>query len=261
MLDVHPPHHPLHAWRDFFIHLATISIGLLIALGLEAGVEWLHHRHQVEHVREELRHEMEENSKKFAENTGYFRRDAAGLENNLLVLNYLQKHPHAQARDLPGVIILDLSYATLDDAAWKAAQQTGVLALMPQEEVKHNAVLYEYVELVNTTNLEEFHVLFQSMGSQFLDPDPMHMSPEEVTESTRLARESLAIHLRKGFLMHNLAQAFPALGAAPSQEELVRILHFRELEANPDFKNAFALTDKRIAQASTPAPAGNAAHP
>ena len=46
MLDVHPPHESVHTWRDFFIHIATIVIGLLIAVGLEQTVEYLHHRHQ-----------------------------------------------------------------------------------------------------------------------------------------------------------------------------------------------------------------------
>jgi len=35
MLDVHPPHASTHTWRDFFIHIATICIGLLIAVDLE----------------------------------------------------------------------------------------------------------------------------------------------------------------------------------------------------------------------------------
>ena len=39
MLDVHPPHHATHGWRDFFIHIATICVGLLIAVGLEQTVE------------------------------------------------------------------------------------------------------------------------------------------------------------------------------------------------------------------------------
>ncbi len=37
MLDVHPPHAPTHTWKDFFIHIATIVIGLIIAVGLAGG--------------------------------------------------------------------------------------------------------------------------------------------------------------------------------------------------------------------------------
>ena len=32
-MDVHPPQHPLLRWRDFWVHLGTITAGLLIALG------------------------------------------------------------------------------------------------------------------------------------------------------------------------------------------------------------------------------------
>jgi hypothetical protein len=39
MLDVHPPHNPTHTWRDFLLHIATIVIGLFIAVGLEQTVE------------------------------------------------------------------------------------------------------------------------------------------------------------------------------------------------------------------------------
>jgi hypothetical protein len=54
MLDVHPPHHAANTWRDVFIHIATIVIGLLTAVGLEQTVEYFHHRHQVAETREAL---------------------------------------------------------------------------------------------------------------------------------------------------------------------------------------------------------------
>ena len=46
MLDVHAPHETAHTGKDFFIHIATISVGLLIAVSLEQIVESIHHRHQ-----------------------------------------------------------------------------------------------------------------------------------------------------------------------------------------------------------------------
>src|SRR5882757_6824641 len=47
MLDVHPAHHAASTWRDFFVHIATIVLGLLIAIGLEQTVEYFHHQHQL----------------------------------------------------------------------------------------------------------------------------------------------------------------------------------------------------------------------
>ena len=62
MLDVHPPHEPLYNWRDFFVHLATITIGLLIALSLEGCVEWRHHRNLVREAEESLQREIRTNA-------------------------------------------------------------------------------------------------------------------------------------------------------------------------------------------------------
>lgn len=59
MLDVHPPHEATHTWKDFFIHIATIVVGLIIAVGLEQTVEMIHHRH--------LRHELEANMRSEAQ--------------------------------------------------------------------------------------------------------------------------------------------------------------------------------------------------
>jgi hypothetical protein len=59
MLDVHPPHAPTHTWRDFFIHIATICVGLLIAIALEQSVEALHHRRECSELYEQMRMEAE----------------------------------------------------------------------------------------------------------------------------------------------------------------------------------------------------------
>ncbi len=61
MLDVHPPHAATHTWRDFFIHIATIVIGLLIAIGLEQLVERVHQHYELRETREALARELESN--------------------------------------------------------------------------------------------------------------------------------------------------------------------------------------------------------
>ncbi len=58
MPDVHAPHAAVRTWRDFFIHISTITIGLLIAIALEQCVEipgetadiWVMNREQADVV-------------------------------------------------------------------------------------------------------------------------------------------------------------------------------------------------------------------
>src|ERR1700685_3457859 len=74
MLDVHAPHEDLHTWKSFFIHLATIVIGLLIAVGLEQTVEYFHHRQQVAEIRHSLAEERGLNEVIFTGAGNEFRR-------------------------------------------------------------------------------------------------------------------------------------------------------------------------------------------
>jgi hypothetical protein len=52
-VDVHLPG-SIRTWKDFLLHLLTITIGLFIALTLEAAVESMHHRHLVREARVSL---------------------------------------------------------------------------------------------------------------------------------------------------------------------------------------------------------------
>jgi hypothetical protein len=66
MLDVHPAHHAATTWRDFFIHIATICVGLVIAVCLEQTVEAFHHLHQRHELQANLRDELRANLQKDA---------------------------------------------------------------------------------------------------------------------------------------------------------------------------------------------------
>ena len=93
MLDVHPAHHSASTWRDFFIHIATIVIGLLIAIGLEQTVELIHHRREVAETREALAEERQKNREIYRQHLESYLREAAALHNNFRVFSYLQQHP------------------------------------------------------------------------------------------------------------------------------------------------------------------------
>lgn len=52
-MEIHRPK-AARSWREFCIEIATIICGILIALGLEQGIEWLHWRHEAHVAREAL---------------------------------------------------------------------------------------------------------------------------------------------------------------------------------------------------------------
>jgi len=134
MLDVHPPEHTPHSWRDFFIHIATIVVGLLIAIGLEQTVEHFHHRHE----RTELEESVQVDSEKAI-------RDAESQQKDMVVaLRWLDsrieqvkdalKGNHALTASLPLPRIFEQDIP--DDPAWKAAKSSGLIEVLPQDEIK-----------------------------------------------------------------------------------------------------------------------------
>ena len=52
-MDIHKPK-PWRGWPELAKEIGTIVIGVLIALGAEQSVEWLHWRHEVEAERRSL---------------------------------------------------------------------------------------------------------------------------------------------------------------------------------------------------------------
>jgi hypothetical protein len=57
-MEIHRPKHPVQGWREFLKEVGVIVLGVLIALGAEQAVEWLHWRQQVAFTEEALQHEI-----------------------------------------------------------------------------------------------------------------------------------------------------------------------------------------------------------
>jgi hypothetical protein len=152
MLDVHAPHAVVHTWKDFLIHIATITIGLLIAIALEQCVERLHHIHQ----RHQLQHDLLEEAKR---NGDILRRDL-GLERQAVwfrdVLAATKSLPAGGQNTvtlppmpcIPGTIgangmdaVVRTEYFAPSDAVWATARDAALIIRLPVEEARMYARL------------------------------------------------------------------------------------------------------------------------
>lgn len=219
MLDVHVPH-PTHTWKDFFIHIATIVVGLLIAIGLEQTVEYIHHRFEIKETREALSREKEENRRRFAVNTTSFRWEAAELTNNLRVLAFLQQHPGTVEEKLPGVLQWGFGHASIAELSWKNAQQTQVLTLMPPEEAENYAALYDLLDVTDKNERAAYEAVSRASSYSNVDPNPSHMTPAQVAAEIDLIKDAMtATQIWAAHLM-NVHQQFPEFSPAPTSQEL-----------------------------------------
>jgi hypothetical protein len=140
VIDVHPPHERIHGWRDFFLHLATITIGLLIALSLEGLVEWQHHRHLVHEAEASLYAEIKSNESGLASVLADVRKQQATLKQDVVVLDQLIKDPKSNTNQQ---MTIQFRIVGFDDVSWKTAQNTGALAYMPYARAQEYAQIYD----------------------------------------------------------------------------------------------------------------------
>jgi hypothetical protein len=144
MLDVHPPHHPTHTWTDFFIHIATITVGLLIAVGIEQAVEYFHQHHQLQKAREEIHEELESNQKIAEAQLEHMHAIDTELHKDEALLLQHRAGAHIGA----GALTFDWTFRKYRWAAWETNKQSGALDLMPHAELTADAYAFEVAHTV-----------------------------------------------------------------------------------------------------------------
>jgi hypothetical protein len=223
VIDVHDAHHAANSWKEFFVHIATIVLGLLIAVGLEQAVEWVQHRREVAETREALRREHDLNVKLFALKVEEYRRITPLLETDLAIFQYLQKHPGAPQKDWPGRF--SWFNMTIDhvDSAWKTAQQDNILALMPTAEVRRDTELYRRLQIVSDDADAFKKALYETHSFTIVEPDPSRLSPAVIAREIDLMNTLLLDHFLEGGAQANLAARFPEF-PRPAHDQFDQIL-------------------------------------
>jgi hypothetical protein len=169
-MDVHAPHQPVHTWRDFLIHLAIVTIGLFIALMLEALVEHVHHRHLVAEARENLHREIAANCASASKDLGYSQVNVGVFDQNIRAVHALQTHAKGDFH-----ISNTMEWSDFSSAGWRTAHETGALGYMPYDEVQRYSDLYTAQDFLETRAeaLFDRNILAGAPFKMGLDPEKL----------------------------------------------------------------------------------------
>jgi len=196
-LDVHPPHEPIHSWRDFFVHLFTITVGLLIALGLENAADDLHHRHIVREARENIHREIVQNEQAVKEDLASLDTNEGKMKSNLAALRAVEKDPTKTKYHLS----YNFQWSSFNQSAWLSARDSGALTFMPTDEVQHYADVYDDQQLVTQQATIDF--TFESdVAAPFLMEEDGSLTKEEI----RGVMRDTALTYSKLNILHQLVE-------------------------------------------------------
>ncbi len=195
MLDVHPPHHAASTWRDFFIHIITIVLGLLIAIGLEQTVEAIHHRHQRAELTEQMRVEAQNNLPLIRESIARLQVQAVhmqALEDALLAGRVSGADVEVHGAPPPEGSSL---YISPSRATWPNAQSAGLAALLPASQ----AELYARLDFTTAGEIradEDLHEKLRTLLSECARAHYNHAT-SAVSVITVMHRDDLLFQLEQ----------------------------------------------------------------
>jgi len=190
MIDIHDAHHAASTWREFFIHIATIVLGLIIAVSLEQAVEYFHHRYERRQLEQDLRAEAEEripletgNLKVYAiqrdwDREGLERGRAAAASGGFVTFVLPD-------RQQPGFVFRP------EDAAWPAAKASGLAAVLPNDEIEGWDRVDYYAQMVARDSDERnkagegFRAIADRLGVSVAPGATVRVTPEERDELMR----------------------------------------------------------------------------
>jgi hypothetical protein len=227
MLDVHPPHEAIHSRKGFVLHIATITIGLLIALGLEQTVEYFHHRSVLRDTREALEQEKQENIRRFHENVARHVMMMGYLHNNVRIFEFLRQHPGTPQEKLPGVLYWSIGAQEPLESAWSTAQQTNSLSLMPRADV--NALTEMYAKLDYSWRVYQpiFSALGRSADYLTRTADVSTLSPAEINTEIDQLRGVQAMEAVYGDTLSWVGR-LPDFGPVPDYWQMLPFYHMQE---------------------------------
>ena len=158
MLEVHAPHQRMHTWKDFLIHIAAITIGLLMALGLEATVEWFHHRHQAHQALELLEKEVDRNRIALRHD---MRSNDLAERNHRTALAVLRRLRSGGVIEGDRLIWIR-NFDPLGSSAWKIVHESGAAAYLPYELMARYGEIYDAQQLVNDSERSVYAELLRA---------------------------------------------------------------------------------------------------
>jgi hypothetical protein len=167
-MEIHAPHQRVESLKDVLVHLAIVTIGILIALGLEGIVEWQRHKELAAEARANIRSEIKENRGKLADLLKDLPRFG---DEQTQVIRFIE-NILAHRPNKTNTLSLSWRLTSLLDSSWATAQSVGAVSFLPYRDVKKFAEVYELQTLVVGTAVKGQEQINAAIGSFAQDKDP-----------------------------------------------------------------------------------------
>jgi hypothetical protein len=177
MLDVHPAPHAASSWREFLVHILTIVIGLLIAIGLEQIVVHFHEQHLGREIEKDLREESVVNARVIRYDMASVQSVRHNIRGNMTRLDQVLRGD-GKEHFTPSPPTHDTFLPVLD-SAWLTLRDNGLMSLVTPE-IAHGYWKVEFLGQDINDNLQSLAVARRKVNSLLhLHGDTQELTAEE----------------------------------------------------------------------------------
>ena len=159
-MEIHAPHEPILSFREFLVHLSMVTVGILIALGLEQSVEAYHRHELAEEAKSNMTTEIADNKRELDTHLSGLDKIQKQRDDDLKVIDQLLAHQHLHELSMG----LSFSGPSLNSASWTTASSVGALAYMEYGTVKRFAEVYKLQELYERLQNDEINDVQKGVG-------------------------------------------------------------------------------------------------
>jgi hypothetical protein len=154
-MEIHGPEGPTNSFKDFAIHIVIVTIGILIALGLEGIRETIYVHRVVRDARENFRAELQGNRVHLDKELKHDSEMLANIDRIIADLPKLRKDPAELRARVAKVYPSGYFFSS---SRWESALSTGALGHMSVDEVNRyaevNFLVHAYTTLEGQTNTD-----------------------------------------------------------------------------------------------------------
>jgi hypothetical protein len=168
-MDVHKPK-AAHSLREFLGELLSVTVGILIALSLEAMVEQWRTDRLIDYARDDFRTEIQDNRTKVTADLETSQASLTDLMNVIAQGRLLLAHQPAKLN--AGV---SRTFVLLESSAWTSALSTQVMGHFPHEQARAVAEVY--------SKQEEFAFAEHAAQQQWFVLAGFASDPKDLTET------------------------------------------------------------------------------
>jgi hypothetical protein len=174
-MEIHGPEGPTNSFKDFAIHIVIVTIGILIALGLEGVREMIYEHHTVRDARENFQAEFHANRTNLDKELINDKKTLAQLDSIIADLPKLKLNPSALAQRVADLGPSGYFFAS---SRWESALSSGAVGHMSVDEVNRyaevNFMVHTYTSLESQASTDWGHL--EAFFSAYQNPTPSELN-------------------------------------------------------------------------------------